>query len=853
MDVKASTLIIDGYGFAFRAYFTQSSLTYKDMPVGCIYGFSSMLMKLINDFKPRRAVVVFDHPGKSFRNEIYPEYKQHRPPVPADLILQLPLLRNAAKALNFKSLEVEKFEADDVIASLAKQANFNGDRALIVSSDKDLMQLINDKVWMFDPVKQEYIKEAEVIKKFGVPPSQIIDFLSIVGDSADNVPGIKGLGPKTAAELLQTYGSLEEIYKNIEQIKQAKRKDNLLQGRDLAFLSQQLVVLRNDLDVSWDELVWSPPEGAQILHFLQQYGFNSLITRAEKLFHLQQLHEYQKNSQSKSLQINIIDATEQDLNQIEQNLAHIGTCSLLWHQDCVLLSSQNSQIYKISLNQLNFVQKILSNASINKITFDLKTLLHKVKATNAASCNDIMLMYYAISAGNKQLSLPDIIAKFFSVNQNGYSLNGHSCAFLIELYQKLLKELKDQKALYLYCEIDLPLCHILYEMEKEGIDINREKLLELSKTFALEAKSLEDSIIKLAGYNFNLASSKQLGEVLFDKLNLPGGKKSSKSQSYTTGNDVLEQLKFQGHEIANLIIEWRHLTKLKNTYTDALPVQINPKTNKLHTTFLQNNTTTGRLASLEPNLQNIPIRTKEGLMIRSAFTAPPGWKIISADYSQIELRILAEVADIKSMKEAFIKGIDIHTSTASEIFSVPQDQVSSDLRRRAKAINFGIIYGISAYGLAQNLQLSSKQAQAYIDAYMEKYPEIQNYFKTTKDFAAKHGYVENIFTRKCFIPGINDKNFYQRSYAERAAINARIQSSAADIAKLAMIKLDKALKHAKINAHMILQVHDSILLLSKLEEVEKAKQLTQNTMEQAANLSIPLIVDVEIGDNWQQL
>ena len=851
MSSKSSTLIIDAYGFAFRAYHIQPAMSYNNIPVGCIYGFTSMLMKLINDFKPARAVVVFDHPSRNFRHNIYPEYKQHRPPVPEDLKSQLPILRQAAKALNFKTLEAEGLEADDVIASLAKNANFNSDRAIIVSSDKDLMQLVNDKIWMFDPVKQEYIKCEEVVKKFGISPAQVVDFLAIVGDAADNVPGISGIGPKTATDLLLKYGNLQGIYDNFADIKESKRKQYLSDHKDNAFLSLELVKLKDDLNISWDTLSWSAPEGDQIISFLQQYGFKSLITRAQKSFSLQQAENYNKQQQDLQIHIEPLSNWQQIYSAIIKN----GKCAILIHHGDLLLSYEENKIYQITVEDFDLLRTLMVDPSILKITFDLKSLMHKLSLTNANSAQDVMLMYYAISAGNKQLSLPDIVGKFFNINQNGYSLNGYSCAFLPELYIKLQQELIQHKAMHLYYEIDLPLCTLLCQMESSGIYIDCARMKGLSGEFSARSKLLEERILQLSGKNFNVASAKQLGEILFEHLKLPGGKKTSSSQNYATDNDVLISLKAQGFEIADLIIDWRHLTKLKNTYTDALPIQVSSTTGKLHTRFSQITTTTSRLSSLEPNLQNIPIRTQEGLMIRSAFVAPEGYMLISADYSQVELRIMASIAGITDMKQAFSANLDIHASTASQVFNVALDQVTSDLRRKAKAINFGIIYGISPYGLAQNLGIKTQQADDYIKSYFARYPEIERYFETTKAFALKYGFVQNVFGRKCFIQGINDRNFYLRQAAQRAAINAPIQGACADICKIAMLNLQKKLEESKLDGQIILQIHDSILLIAPQEQTKACADLCQASMQEAwpRNLDVPLVVDVKIAKSWDQI
>jgi len=855
MLTKASTLIIDGYGFAFRSFHIQPPLTYKDFPVGCIYGFTSMLLKLISDFQPQKAAVVFDHGGPNFRHEIYPEYKQHRPPIPEALKMQLPLLRDAASSLNFKVLEAAGFEADDIIASLAKKANSKGDRAIIISSDKDLMQLVNDKVWMFDPVNQIYIKLDEVVKKFDVTPSQMLDYLSIVGDSADNVPGIKGLGPKAAASLLHEFGNLQNIYDNLDQLPENRKKELLIQGKDNAFLSAKLVKLHDELEVPWEELVWTQPAGETIFEFLQKYGFKSLIPRAEKIFQLQQAHKYSQDDTNRTINTQIINDPKK-LEAIKGSINEKGVVGLIIKDNQVFLSYDSNLVYEFNLEEefVDFINELLADESIIKITYDLKHVMYvlrKFDKTQFRACHDIMLMYYVLSAGNKQLSLADIISKIFDINCNGYVLNGNSCAFLPKLYRALQQKLLQNKALYLYNQIDLPLTYTLFKIENEGCVIDVDKMQDLSNEFSKQLDIIENKIISIAGKKFNIASAKQLGEILFDHLKLPGAKKSGKSQSYVTNIATLTNLAQQGFEVADLIIQWRHLAKLKNTYTDSLPLQINAKTGKLHTHFLQTSTTTGRLSSIEPNLQNIPIKTDEGLMIRKAFVAPKGYKLISGDYSQIELRVLAEVAKIGSMQEAFRQNQDIHTITASEMLHIPREQITSELRRKAKAINFGIIYGISGYGLGQNLSIPTKEADTYIKSYFAKYPGIEEYCKATKSFAYKHGFVQNSLGRKCFVPGINDRNFQIKSLAERAAINAPIQSLAADITKIALINLDKILKTEKFETKIILQIHDEILLIAPEDEVLKVAPVIKSCMENAFNM--PLFVDIKVGQNWSEM
>jgi DNA polymerase-1 len=525
---------------------------------------------------------------------------------------------------------------------------------------------------------------------------------------------------------------------------------------------------------------------------------------------------------------------------------------LLKTDEKILLSCQKEVIYEVESDQNSFLNTLLQDASIIKITYDLKALMHHLNSSDVHSAQDVMLMYYAISAGNKQLNIGDMIAKLLPITNNHDEISKAACAYLHQLYLALNQKLAQDKALPLYYEIDLPLCHILYEMERTGMDLDCAAMAKLSKQFSLTASELEEQIFQLAGKNFNLASPKQLGEVLFDHLGLSGGKKLGKSQHYATDIDVLEELKSNGIPIASHIIDWRHLTKLKNTYTDSLPVQISSVTGKLHTRFSQISTTTSRLSSLEPNLQNIPIRSQDGLQIRSCFIAAPGCKMISADYSQVELRILAEIADVKAMKKSFEEGQDIHTKCASEVFGINLNEVTTEQRRKAKAINFGIVYGISAYGLAKNLGISAKQAQSYIEQYFAQYPEIKHYFESTKAFAQKHGFVLNLLGRRCFIGGINDKNYYLKNFAERAAINAPIQGTAAEITKIAMLKVDKILKERQLNAKMILQVHDSIMLISAQEQAMEVAELTKQAMESAHTFSSKLVADVKVVQNWGQ-
>ncbi|MES2214878.1 MAG: DNA polymerase I [Pseudomonadota bacterium] len=801
------TLIIDGYGFVFRAYHVQPSLTSPNgLEIGALYGFTSMLIKILGDFKPSSIVVVFDYGSKNFRHTLYPDYKANRAPLDDALKSQFPLMRLAAKALGLKVIEQEGVEADDVIATIATKLSLEKRQSIIISSDKDLMQLIGDYTSMYDPMKGKYIKEAEVIEKFGVPPSKVRDALSLMGDKSDNIPGVPSIGPKTAAELVGQFGSLHNLLSNISDIKQEKRRNLMEEHKENALLSWELVGLRHDLEVDINHLEWSGPNREEFANYITEYGFKSLALRAEKLFN------------TKVQSVEKLMSTDEILADIERSgMLDLSSCDIL---------------------PLEFIP-YLDDISVKKITPCLKSSL-KALSLNTGTADlkafeDLSLMHYAYSAGNEQPEpdywKEDAITKY------------------IEQKSQLLKN----QALSLYYDIDLPLCRLLHDMECNGILVDKKILQDMSLKFATEISVLESKIYELCGCEFNIGSPKQLGEVLFDKMQLPGGKTTGKTQNYSTNVGVLEYLSESGHEVAGYLLKWRELSKLKNTYTDKLPEQINQDTGRIHTTFIQNSTSTGRLSSHNPNLQNIPIRSSYGNEIRKAFIAKNGHLLISADYSQVELRILSHIANIIPMQEAFQRHEDIHKTTASHIFSIPENEITSEHRRKAKGINFGIIYGISAFGLSNQLGISRQEATEYIANYFIKYPGIQNYMTTTKDFASKHGYVCNIFGRKSYLPTIRSTNHAMRGFAERAAINAPIQASAADIAKMAMLRVSEMIQREKFQTKILLQVHDELIFEAPMEEIELVTPLIKFTMENAACLSTNLVVDVSTGSNWGAL
>jgi DNA polymerase-1 len=868
-QTKKPILIIDGYGFIFRAYHVQPPLTSPaGIPVGAIYGFTSMLLKVINEFKPEHAVIVLDHSGKNFRHDLYKEYKANRPPAPDDLVVQLKLVEKAAKALNFTCLSKQGFEADDIIATLAKKANEIKKDALIISSDKDLMQLINEHVKMYDPMKSKYIEEEDILKKFGVGADKVRHVQALMGDSSDNIPGVAGIGPKTASQLVNEFGNLDRIFTSLDQIKSARQRELLEMHKENALISWQLVGLDDDVDVDRDieNFHWRAPEISQISDFLNEYGFKSLHKRIENLFDIKIQAQASGGSVGGSSEKSATDSVkktsapikiekQEQLSEVIAKIKADGIVAVSTDSDGNIVLSDTRGLYIISYEKnhgqvsggdlfsyqnaqklaANFnqqLQDLFGDKAVKKITYNLKSLLRFCKAPMRAF-DDLQIMEYVTSAGTRQREEVPKITEF------------------LDLYNDLKAKLIEHKSLHLYQDIDLPLCYILHKMEQEGVKIDPVQLSKLSTKFAEQIAQLEQDIFKIAGAEFNLASPKQLGEILFDKMKFPFAKKTGKTESYSTNVVVLEKLQEEGFEIAALLLKHRHLAKLKNTYTDTLPKQADPRTNRVHTTFLQTVTSTGRLSSIAPNVQNIPTRTEEGSSIRSAFVAKEGAKLISADYSQIELRILSHVANIESLKQAFLLGRDIHAQTASQIFDLPLEQMTPELRYKAKAINFGIIYGISAFGLAKQLNISRKEASDYIAKYFEEYPGIQKYMKDIVDFAKEHGFVQNVLGRKCFIPTIQDKNHALRAFGERAAINAPMQSLASDIVKMAMISLDKELEQKKMRTKMILQIHDELIFEAPGSEVDEVSKLIKLVMENILKLDVTLKVSVNAGDNWQ--
>ena len=856
MTKDKTLFIIDGYGFAFRAYHVQPPLSSPDgKPVGLVYGFTSMLLKVLNDFKPEHVVVVFDSGGQNFRHKIYDQYKANRPTPPIDLLEQLPLIRLAASNLNFPVIEKVGYEADDIIATLASKASALQEKSIIISSDKDLMQLLNGHTKMYDPIKTKYISEEDVIAKFGVTPDKIREVMALTGDKSDNIPGVPSIGPKTAAALIKQFGTVQAMLNSLEQITSPRQREVISASKELALISWQLVGLDYDVDVKLDleALQWTPPDSVKISAFLTEYGFKSLNKRVENLFQLKLIHSSSPIPTLKALELqNVI--SKEEFDSLVAEIEKFGVVSIYLvneRQNPSIILSTEEKTYNIDINQslINSISALLKDKSVKKITYNLKSLLKFFWHYDVQihSTEDIELMQYLLTSGKPQ---DDPFKEAHNKGNEALALVVHS---FLDKYQELLLLLKDNNLLGLYKDVDLPLCYVISKMEQIGIKINSGYLNQLSNEFGIEISELEQEIFKIAGTTFNIASPKQLGAILFDKMQLPFGKLSSKAQSYSTNSEVLEKLSDHGFSIADSLLKWRQLTKLKTTYTDSLPLQIDPADGRVHTTFLQTSTSTGRLSSKDPNLQNVPIRSLEGNKIRAAFIADNGKKLISADYSQIELRILSDIADMPSLKQAFLNGEDIHSNTACNIFHLEKKELTAEHRRKAKAINFGIIYGISAFGLAKQLHIKSSEAAEYIKQYFLKYPGMEQYMEHTKNYAKEHGYVLNLYGRKCFIPLIDDKKTSIKQFAERAAINAPIQGACADIIKKAMIEIDHELKVQNLEAKMVLQIHDELLFEAPEKEAEKVAQLIKTIMEKPSKLTVPLVVETKIGDNWQEI
>ena len=925
--------LIDGSAFIFRAYHALPPLTRKSdgLPVGAVAGFCNMLQRYIEgrngDSAATHAAVIFDHSSTTFRNEIYPEYKANRPDLPEDLRPQFPLTREATRAFNLACIETEGYEADDIIATLAVRAREAGGRVTIISSDKDLMQLVDEAVEMFDAMKNRRIGVAEVIEKFGVPPQKVVDVQALAGDSVDNIPGAPGIGIKTAALLINEYGDLESLLARADEIKQPKRRETLQNFADQIRLSRRLVELHPEtpLEVTLEDLIIREPDAEALLGFLAQMEFRTLSRRiAEKLgaeapviaetpaeaastggdnpatenpalapFDHQQYACIRDRATLDAWIARIheqghvaLDTETTSLDEMRAEL--VGISLALGPNDAAYVplahrAGEDDLFGGAALvegqlplgDTLAALKPVLEDDAILKIgqnmKYDAKVLARH--GINVAPIDDTMLISYAQHAGLHGHGMDTLSEQYLghvpipikSLLGTGKSARrfdqvpieeasryaAEDADITLRLWQVLRPRLHRASVTTVYETLERPLVPVLAAMEMAGVLVDRDTLSRMSNAFAQKMAALESEIHELAGERFNVGSPKQLGEILFDKMSLPGGTRG-KTGAYATGADILEDLATE-HELPGRVLDWRQLAKLKSTYTDALQDHINPETGRVHTSYSIAGANTGRLASTDPNLQNIPIRTEEGRRIREAFVAPPGKRLVALDYSQIELRILAHIARIDSLKQAFRDGLDIHAMTASEMFGVPLDQMTPEIRRRAKAINFGVIYGISGFGLARNLRIPRAEAQTFIDTYFERFPGIRAYMDDTIAFAKEHKYVETLFGRRIHTPEIGSKG-PAAGFARRGAINAPIQGTAADIIRRAMIRIPEAI--VGLPATMLMQVHDELVFEVEESAIEETIARVKTVMEQAAapavELDVALVVDAGTGANWAE-
>ncbi len=906
-SLSEQVYLIDGSGFIFRAYHALPPMTRPDgVMVNAVYGYTNMLMKLLDDAGNQNLAVIFDAGRKSFRNDIYPDYKVHRPPAPDDLVPQFQLIRDVTKLFNVPCIEMEGYEADDLIASYAKVAVEKGQNVVIVSSDKDLMQLVNDNVRMMDPMKNKLIEREQVIEKFGVGPEQVVEVQALMGDSSDNVPGVPGIGPKTAAQLIQEFGDFETLFQNTDKIKQNKRRETLQENVEQARISLELVTLKDDIDLpaSIESLKPQPVDYDALLPFLENQQFHSILSRLKKKGKSKTVKKTEKNYtliQDRVMLKKWIDlcfesgiiAIDTETTSLNARSAELVGISLAIDEGraCYIplghvqefgqenlfgeVESGQSELVQDQLDidsVLADLKPVLTSPAVLKVGQNIKydLVILKNYGADVYPTADTMLMSYMADGVKTRHGLDTLAKNYFDQDMIAYkdvvTEKGKNFAnvdlraaceyaaedadFTLRLYHVLLQKLIQTKTYDAYNTIERPLSEVIAAMESKGVKVDEKILGRLSENFKAQTSQLEKEIHEEAGEPFNIGSPKQLGEVLFGKLGLPHGKKG-KSGDYSTSMSVLEPLSYE-HKIVNKILHWRSLTKLTSTYTDALKNNINTKTNRVHTSFSMAVTSTGRLSSSDPNLQNIPIRTEEGRMIRDAFVAEEGNVLLALDYSQIELRLLAEIADITPLKEAFKEGVDVHALTASQVFGMPINDVDFESRRRAKAINFGIVYGMSAFGLSKQLDCSQGEAKQYIDAYFEQYSGIKKYMVETKEFCHTHGYVETLFGRKCYIPSIYVKA--QRGFAERQAINAPIQGTAADIIKRAMAQVHQVVKEKKLPVDMLLQVHDELLFETAESQADEMisilKPIMENAGKPAKDISVPLLVEAGKGKNW---
>ena len=912
--------LIDGSGYIFRAYYALPPLTRNSdgLPVGAVSGFCNMLFKLLEDSKsddnlqkPTHFAVIFDSARKNFRNEIYSDYKGNRSETPDDLVPQFEYIRKSVKAFNLPSIELINYEADDLIATYVEHILKEGAKVTIVSSDKDLMQLYKKDVRIYDPMKNKFITSEDINNKFGVDPKKVVDVQSLAGDSSDNVPGVPGIGVKIAAELINKYGTLEKLLEKAHEIKQNKRRETILENKDKAIVSKKLVTLKKDVPVKVkiEEFIFKEIDKDKLYKYLREMEFNRLLSKVISTYGEPALTDknidfYQKEKQTSINKENyylIKNEKEIDkwIEEAEENgelAIDTETSSLDAHQADLIGVSLSTKIGKacyipIGHNSGACIKKeivikklktLLEDKSVKKIGQNIKFdfIVLNNHGIEMSSMEDTMLMSYVLDAGknrhnmdtlseihlnHKTISFKELVGSGKNqINFNEVELNkameyaAEDADITYRLYKIFNKNLKLEKLTNIYEIFEKPLIKILAFMEIKGIKVDSKFLAKLSIKFKKKIRELEKEIFKISKKEFNIGSPKQLGEIIYNELKIAVLKKTRKG-SFATNVNVLEDLAFKGHRFPQLILDWRQISKLKNTYSDSLQEHINLNTKRVHTSFLLAATTTGRLASSNPNLQNIPIKSEDGKEIRKAFISEKGFTLISADYNQIEMRILADLADVKELKKAFRNNEDIHSLTASQVFNIDIKKIDQDTRRKAKAINFGIIYGISQYGLAKQIMVSNNEAEQFLKSYFTKFPEIKEYMNSTIKFCRKSGYVNNIFGRRTYIKGINDKNYNVRNFQERAAINAPIQGSASEIMRLAMIRLNKRFKDLKnIQSKVLLQIHDELIFEVPNIELKKISTIIKEEMTSVVNsnlhsFSIPLTVDINSGNNWGML
>lgn len=916
--------LVDASGFIFRAFHALPPLTVgaglpaAGTPVGAVVGFVNMMLRLLRDLEAKHVGVVFDAARRNFRNDIYPEYKANRDETPPDLIPQFPLIREATRAFGFVPLEQEGYEADDLIAAYARAGREAGLHVVIVSSDKDLMQLVRDRVSMFDPIKQKPLGAAEVLEKFGVAPEKVVDVQALCGDATDNVPGVRGIGVKTAAELINQFGTLETLLESLNQIKQPKRRETLIENAELARISKKLVRLDDaaPLPQPIENLGSGAIDSSALVQFLSSYGFKSALARLGKpsspapvqtipeqaqdpVSGLSGRGTYSAVTDARTLAdwvaisvtrgVVAVDTETTSLTPAKAELVGISlSCEAgsgiyvpVGHRapggnllDGILAGPGKTIMQMTPADALAILRPLLEDPAVLKVGHNIKYDLQMFAAhgVNVAPIDDTMLISYVLDGsshghgmdelaslhlGHQTIHYEDVCGKgakqisFAEVPiARATEYAAEDADITLRLHALLKPRLAREHMVSVYETMDRPLVPVIARMEEAGIKIDTHMLARLSQDFGTQIAQLESDIHQLAGHPFNVASPRQLGIVLFDEMGLEGGGKT-KGGDWSTTADILEELAAQGHAIVQKVLDYRQLAKLKSTYTDALQAEINKRTGRVHTSFALAHTSTGRLASSDPNLQNIPIRTDNGKKIREAFVAREGYRLISVDYSQIELRLAASMAEVPALKQAFIEGADIHALTASQVFEVPLEQMTPDIRRRAKAINFGIIYGISGWGLARQLGIEPAQAQAFIKAYFTRFPELPAYMERIKEEARRQGFVRTLFGRKCFIDGINDKGA-RRAFAERQAINAPLQGTAADIMKRAMVRVERMLAESNLECRMLLQVHDELVFEARTDQAEDAANAIRQVMESraVADIGLPLIAEAGIGDTW---